>query len=1059
MELRILGELQIQVAGRPIELGPLKQRLVLAALAVDVGRGVPVEVLIDRVWDGSPPADARGVLYTYITRIRRLLAAAALGEGVHPITLARRPGGYQLEAADDRVDLRQLRTLSEQVQQLDADDPRRAQLLRQAVELWRGDPLDGLPGDWAARVRERLRQQALGTLLEWAESELRQGRPGPVADRLSQALERDPLTEPLVLHLMRALHLSGRRAEALDQYARTRSLLADELGVDPGSELQLLHQRILRDESVRRPVAVLEPTPPPAVTPSQPVEATEPDEQDQPDDIPHAGRAGRGCQLPPPLPDHTGCEAEIEQALTALAQPQQTLTARPPLILSGPGGVGKTSLSVRLAHLLRASYPDGQIFVELDGRRSDPVSVLNQVLRALGVSNVQQLRSTEEKLGEYRSTISGRRILIVLDAAVSAEEVRPLVPGDSGCALIATSRARLTTVPGAHHVELTMFTPEQSLALLGQIIGADRIAREPEAAETLVELCAGLPLALRIVGARLTARPHQRIARLADRLRNERYRLDEMTADGLAVRLSVAVSYHGLDPAARRVFRLLGFMGAPTFAEWLGAALLGEPVDVTEELLDLLVDARLIEVVPDPVHRTLRYRMHDLVRLYAYERAVEEDSTAELHTAVARVLTAATGLSERLGERLPHAVPPLYRQPPMPVSLQSCVLAADHLRPGWLDAEGACLVAAVERAAELDMDAAACALADALVFASFAVRNDFVSWDRTHAAAIGVARRTGNRVAQAVIECGIGLLRYKEDRFAEAERYFPAAVTLFDEAGHQAGAAAARNGLGTVLREVGRHHEAIPLLETAAETLARLGDENGAAHARYGLGHCHRELGDDTAATTRLGEAISGYRTLGHWRGEAIATRAIGLVHRARGELDEAEAWCTRAHALIVEHQDEHITCYTSQALAKIWLRQGKIDRARGPLERSLATCRRLHDRLGVALVQRTIGELHLAAGQLDDAARVLELAYDGWQALGHDLGRARTLRDIGLVRAAGGDLPAAHTAWTDALAVFTRLGTREAAEAPGWHRACGPGCGFDCAGSTAAGSLAVSAA
>ncbi|MET8231501.1 BTAD domain-containing putative transcriptional regulator [Micromonospora sp. NPDC005298] len=1054
MELRILGELQIQAAGRPIELGPLKQRLVLAALAVDVGRSVPVETLIDRVWDGSPPAEARGVLYTYITRIRRLLAAASLDEGVTAITLVRRPGGYQLEASDDRVDLRLLRSLTDQVHHLEPDDPRRAHLLRQAVELWRGDPLDGLPGDWAARVRERLRQQALGTLLEWAESELRQGRPGPVADRLSQALERDPLTEPLVLHLMRALHLGGRRAEALDQYARTRTLLSEELGVDPGAELQQLHQRILRDEMARRPVAASAPPAPPVVVAPEHVEPVAPDE---PTDAPPVGRAGPGCQLPPPLPDHTGCEAEIERALSVLAQPERAVVSRPPLILSGPGGVGKTSLSVRLAHLLRNSYPDGQIFVGLDGRRSDPASALNQVLRALGVPNVQQLRSTEEKLSQYRSTISGRRILIVLDAATSAEEIRPLVPGDSGSALIATSRARLTTVPGAHHVELAMFTAEQSLALLAQILADDRIVREPQAAETLVGLCGGLPLALRIIGARLTARPHQRIARLADRLRNERSRLDEMTADGLAVRLSVAVSYEGLDPAARRIFRLLGFMGSPSFAEWLGAALLDEPVDVTEELLELLVDARLIEVVTDPVHRVLRYQMHDLVRLYAYERAVQEDTPEELHTAVARVLTAATELSERLGERLPHAVPPLYRQPPMPVSLQPCVLAADHLRPGWLDAEGACLVAAVERAAELDMDAAACALADALVFASFAVRNDFLSWDRTHAAAIGVARRTGNRVAQAVIECGIGLLRYKEDRFADAERYFPAAVALFDEAGHQAGAAAARNGLGTVLREVGRHHEAIPLLEAAADTLARLGDENGAAHARYGLGHCHRELGDDTTANARLSEAVSGYRTLGHWRGEAIATRAIGLVHRARGELDEAEMWCSRAHAQIMAHQDEHMACYTAQALAKIWLRRGEVDRAREPLSRSLATCRRLHDRLGTALVQRTIGELHLAAGQLDDAARALELAYDGWQALGHDLGRARTLRDLGLVRAASGDVPAAHTAWSDALAVFDRLGTREAGEAAGWHDGCGADCGFDSVGASPGAARAVS--
>ncbi|WP_192579652.1 BTAD domain-containing putative transcriptional regulator [Micromonospora sp. AMSO31t] len=1024
----MLGELEIRSEGRPIELGPLKQRLVLAGLAVDAGRPVSTEALIDRVWGASPPTDARGVLYTYITRIRRLLATAGAG-GETAVTLVRQPGGYLLTAATDQVDLGRLRSLTQQAQRLSPDDPARAHLLRQAVDLWRGDPLAGLAGDWAAHVRERLRQQLLGVLLDWADSELHQGRPGPVADRLREAVNHHPLTEPLVLYLMRALQLCGRRAEALDQYARTRALLADELGVDPGAELQKLHRSLLRAEP--SPAA----SPP---VPRQPApEPVPPATEDEPE---RNAPAAPGCQLPAPLPDHTGCEEEIAEALAVLAGPGQPGQPRPSLVLTGAGGIGKTSLSVRLAHLLRDSYPDGQIFVGLGGGRDDPASALNQVLRALGVANVQQLRTVEEKLGQYRAALSGRRILIVLDSAGSAEEVRALVPGSAGSALIVSSRARLTTIPGARHVELKMFRHDQSMALLGQLVGPDRLAADPEAARTLVDLCAGLPLALRIVGARLMARPHQRMARLAERLSDERSRLDEMTVDGLAVRVSVAVSYQGLDQPARQAFRMLGFMAVPNFADWLAAALLDEPADQAEELLEQLVDARLVEVVQDPAHCAVRYQMHDLVRLYAYECAVQEDAPEVLHTAVARVLAAATALSERLGERLPHAVSPLHR-PPVPVSLGPGVLAVDHLRPGWLDAEGLCLVAAVERAAELGMDEAACALADALVFASFAVRNDFVGWGRTHAAALGVARRAGNRVAQGVIECGIALLRYKEDRFGEAEGYFASATALLEEAGHEAGSAAARNGLGTVLREVGRHREAIPLLAAAADTLARLGDENGAAHARYGLGHCHRELGEDAAAIENLTQAVDRYRRLGHWRGEAIATRGIGLVHRALGDLDEAQRWCSRAHDLVVAHDDSHMSCYTTQALAKIWIRQGRTDRAREPLHRALLTCERLHDRLGVALLRRTVGELQLATGELEAASDMLELAYKNWRELDHDLGQARTLRDLGMVHARRGDRSAAHLAWAEALVVFERLGTREAGEALGWHVSCGPGC------------------
>ncbi|MET7748652.1 BTAD domain-containing putative transcriptional regulator [Micromonospora sp. NPDC005367] len=1030
----MLGELQVLVDGRPLELGPPKQRLVFAALAVDAGRGVPIEALVDRVWDDAPPADARGVLYTYLTRIRRILAAA--GSEAAPVTVTRNQSGYLLAADPDHVDLHRLRRLAERAQGLPADHPDRPALLREAIELWRGDPLDGLPGGWAARVREGLRQQLVRVLLDWADSELGQGRPGPVADRLTLAVDRSPLIEPLVVCLMRALYFNGRRPEALDLYARTRSLLADELGVDPGAELQDVHREILR--GTLRPPAVAtapaEPSAPAATVILTP--APEPPPAQPPAD-------GPGCQLPADLPDHVGCEPEISCALSVL-QPTGSRThgtAGPVVILSGPGGVGKTSLSVRLAYLLRDSYPDGQIFVSLSSRSGDSGDALDRVLRALGATNLQQLRTIEDKLGQYRSMLSGRRFLIVLDSAVSAEEVRPLVPGGPGSALIVSSRAMLTTIPGAEHIEVPLLNRADSIKLLQRIVGPDRVLSEPEAADALVEVCAGMPLALRIVGARIAARPHRRMARFADRMRDERARLDEMAADGLAVRVSVGISYRALGLSARRAFRLLGFMGVPSFADWLVAALIDGSVDEAEELLEQLTDARLVMAVPDPTHGLLRYQMHDLVRLFAWERAREEDADAALRSAVSRVLLAATEIAERLGQRLPYAVPPLYRQESMPVGLEPSVLAADHLRPGWLEVESPALIAAVERAADLGMDVAACALADALVHASFALRNDFVGWGRTHAAALAAARAAGNAVGEAVIECGIALLRYKEDRFADAERNFRTAVELFEAAGHERGAATGRNGLGSVLREFGRHREAIPLLTAAAETLNRLGDHTGAADATYGMGHSLRELGDDAGALVWLDRAIDSYRSLRHFRGEVIAVRGIGLVHRACGDLDEAERWFVRAQDLVTEHGDEHMVCYTEQALAKVWFRRGDVVRPRALLEHGLATCRRLHDRFGAALIQRTLGELHLAAGRPTAAVEALRLAREWWVEMGHDLGTARTLRDLGAAHAALGDVAAAHEAWDFASATFRRLGTREAAEVSGWHRRWGCGC------------------
>lgn len=371
------------------------------------------------------------------------------------------------------------------------------------------------------------------------------------------------------------------------------------------------------------------------------------------------------------------------------------------VVLSGPAGVGKTSLSVHVAHLLRPSYPDGQIFISLCGFRGEPGEALGRILRALGVMDAHHLDTVEDKLARYRAAISDKRTLIVLDDAASAEEVRPLVPGAPRTTLIVTSRARLTTLAGAEHIELRMLSQQESLSLLCGIIGEARVAADTEGAAVLAHMCAGLPLALRIVGARLTARPHWPISRLIRRMSDERHRLDEMTADGLAVQASMAVSYQGLAAPARRMFRLLGYLAAPDFAEWLAVALVGDSVDAADELLEQLIDARLLEVVEATTGSTVRYRMHDLVRLYAQERAVEEESAEDLRAAVAQVVAVAVELVERHGERPPYA-PRLYRKAKLPLAVDASALARGDGPPLGLDIEGARLVSTVERAAASD---------------------------------------------------------------------------------------------------------------------------------------------------------------------------------------------------------------------------------------------------------------------------------------------------------------------------------------------------------------------
>ncbi len=1017
--------------GCALPLGPSKQRTLLAALVFDAGHPVTAETLIDRVWDDAPPAAARSGLHSNVARVRRVLEQACAAGG-HQVSLERWSGGYRLVVDPDNIDLHRFRRLVERARGSGQADPVRAALLREAIGLWRGEPLTGLSGDWAVRVREGLEQQRLGALIEWLDAELALGHDEMVIEEARQQLVGYPLAEPLVVRLMRALARAGREAEALDCYAKARRRIVEELGTEPGPELRTLHAALLRPRPPGR---------------SAPTVHTAP-----------VGTSGTGtgsgagsvaaalCQLPPDLPDYTGYDDKVATASAALTDAGSG-SAPPFVVISGQGGVGKTALAVHVAHQLRPAFPDGQLFIGLGGGRSRPVEpaeALGRALRALGVSDANLRPDIEERIAQYRAALDGKRILVVLDDAAGARQVRPFLLGGPGRAVIVSTRARLTAVPGACHVDLDVMAEEEAAALLERMVGRSRVRAEPEAAATLIRTCARLPLALRIAGARLAARPHWTVSRLAERMRDARRRLDELSLDDLEVRASLAVSYQGLTTEARRAFRALGFLDPPDFTFWTAAALLGTDLGAAEDLVEQLVDARLVEVVVADAPDT-RFRMHDLVRPYAGERAEEEDQATDLQTAVLRLLTGVLRLVDQLGAQLPYAVPRLYRPALPAVTLDPSLLAAaERDLQEWFDAEEPSLVAAVERAGALGLGELACVLADALVFASFAKRNNFDGWNRAHTAALAAARVAGHRRAEAIIECGIGQLRYKEDRFAESKRHFGRAIELFLEGGDEHGEVTAVNGLATVSRELGEHTEALPLAKRARDALARLGDTEGVAHAEYGIGYTYRELGADDLALDHLAVAVDLYQAIGHRRGEAISIRGIGLVHRAAGALAAAAENFERAHEICGEIGDRLLLCYTGQALAKVWLRQGHPERGRPILEAALGTCTAMQDRLGVALVRRTLGELHLVTGDQAEALRQLGLAEAAWREMGLDLWRARTLRDIGAAYALGGACTSAHRSWQEAALVFARLGTRERAELPTWRRRWGCDCDLE---------------
>lgn len=598
VRLRLFGPLEVFDQRQVLEVGPPQRQAVLAALAVDANAAVPVELLMDRVWGRRPPDGARAALHAHITRLRRVLT----GTRAVPVRLERRNSGYVLEIDRDQVDLHRFQRLLDHARELGEDDERRVRLLREAITIWRGPPLANVPGDWALRVRAGIETQFISAAVMWAQAELRAGHADAAVDKLGQLSSLYPLSEPLAAALMRALCGAGRRAEALQHYVTISVHLREELGAEPGNDLRTLHTAILRGQ-------LAQPHPGPVG--------------------PAAYRRYQPRQLPRQLPatttGFTGRQRELA-AITAAFPATAPDGSTPVVAINGYGGVGKSALAIHAAHRLVARFPDGQLYANLHGHDTampptDPARLLNRFLRALGVPPEDCPTDREDAAGLFRTLTADRRLLVVLDNARSATQVRQLSPGAPGCGLLVTSRRILAGLDGANHIHLDVLAEPAAISMLRQMVGAARVIAEPEATAAVARCCGYLPLALRAAGARLAARPGWRIATLAHRLKDRSGRLDELDVAELSVRHSFAASYQELadsvdatDRGAASIFAWLGSQKSPERSGGETAQQLGHAVEDTERLLERLVDARLLES-PAPG----RYRLPALLQLYASE--------------------------------------------------------------------------------------------------------------------------------------------------------------------------------------------------------------------------------------------------------------------------------------------------------------------------------------------------------------------------------------------------------------------------------------------------------
>ncbi len=664
MQIRLLGPVEVIDGATAVDPGTAKQRLVLAALAVAPGRPLPFDVLVDRVWSDDPPARARAALYSYVARLRRVLA---------PAGIVREHGGYTLHIGAEHVDVARWRRLLEQARARAESEPGAAcDLLRRAERLWRGTALAGLTGDWARRTRQRLAQQRSEALTELARIELARGRHVELLDDIGGWVEQHPLAEPLVAAHLRALARAGRRAEAIDTYARTLERFAASVGGEPGPGLQRLHERIQRNDPT------LEADEPSAAVPAPAAAA-----------VPH--------QLPRSASTFVGRAAEqrmVDDAILAGGGG----TAVGVAAIYGPGGVGKSALALQAARAAADRFPGGQLYVDLRGGSAEagptrPPEVLGRFLRALGVPPPEVPADLDEAAARFRAVTQRRRLLVVVDNASDAEQVRPLIPAGAGSAVLLTSRSPLTALDDATHVRLDVLPSRAAGELLARLDRTGRFVRDPAATRDLAELCGRLPLALRILSARIAAVPSWPLRVFVERLADQTRRLDQLGHADRSVRACFDLSYLALgdsrdpdDARAARAFRLLALPDGTDLAASVATRLLDLNDTDAAAALTRLLDAQLLQ---SPVPG--RYRMHDLVRDYAREVAGRDEPSDEVAAALDRAWTflAATA------QQAVAAVNQAWADPDLPASPLDDPGAA----LAWLNDETESLVAAAAQAA------------------------------------------------------------------------------------------------------------------------------------------------------------------------------------------------------------------------------------------------------------------------------------------------------------------------------------------------------------------------
>ncbi|MEU4195516.1 BTAD domain-containing putative transcriptional regulator [Kribbella sp. NPDC026611] len=871
VDFRVLGALEFAVDGATVEIGSPKHRAMLAMLLVHTGRSVPIVELAEAIWGAGGPSDPRRAVQLYVTRLR-----AVFRDTAPTITIASLPSAYRLDVGADRVDLGRFHHLLDAARKAgkEGDADLESSLLAEALTEWRGAPLADVPSEFLQReVVPLLVEERVQALERYFDIELSSGRAAEVVGELSASAARYPLRERFAAQLMIALFRTGRRADALEVYHDVRQRLADELGVDPGDELQALHATVLAG----RPAA---------------------------DDA--AERAG-SMPVPRQLPPDIAAFAGREDELTQLDRFRRE-TAGGVAIVAGMAGVGKTSLVVHWARRVADRFPDGQIWVNLRGYSAEPAlrpeTVLRRLLHALGVPDQEIPTELDDRAAMYRSLMDGRQALVVLDDARSPDQVRPLIPGSAGTYVVVTSRNQLTGLvasEGAVVVGLDLPSRRDAGRILADRVGRQRVAAEPAAADEIVDLCARLPLALAVSAARAVANPTFALSALAAELRRTRGSLDGFWSldDPTEVRAVFSWSYNALSDGSARLFRLLGLHRGPELGVNAAASLAGVAAPDARLLLAELCAANLM-VQPAPG----RYAFHDLLRVYAVERTVAVDSPADRNQATRRLLDHYVGAALTATQLLRPCDPIRSRPVPAGVTVDD-VTTAKQARAWWA-AEQAGLFAAIRQATETELVEHAWLMSWAA--GDFLCRQGhWRDWIAVTESALGLVVRHGSEADRAYGHRQLAKACARQGRAEDAWQQCRLALELAERNGGDGRELAITHRMvGSVLRAQRRGRDALEPESKARELFRKLGDPGGQARALNAIGWTYATLGDYDQALTNCQQALSLASNGPDTTGTAATWDTLGYVHHQLGDHRSAIRSYRRALPLFRELGDRY---------------------------------------------------------------------------------------------------------------------------------------------------------